>query len=112
MVPLAVAALVFLVHAMLIREGTGECCREWIDAAWSLGLIAAGIAAWTWALHHEPFADPFSTSRRLAALAGLGALLVGVAMTLAAAAERRVTQPLGEEPRAVRGLRRSYEAIG
>jgi hypothetical protein len=113
-VPLAVAALVFLVHAMLIREAAGHCCGEWIDAAWSIGLVAAGIAAWTWALHHEPFADPFSTSRRLAALAGLGALLVGIAMTLTAAAavDRRVAEPLGEGARAVRGFRRSYEAIG
>jgi hypothetical protein len=110
-VPLAVAALVSLVHAMLIREAAGDC---WIDAAWSIGLVAAGIAAWTWALHHEAFADPFSTSRRLAALAGLGALLVSVAMILAAAAavERRVAEPLGEGARAVRGFRRSYEAIG
>jgi hypothetical protein len=109
LVPLAVAALVVVVHAGLIRQAEGGCCREWIDAAWSLALVAAGIGAWTWALHHEPFADPFSASRRLAAVVGLGALLVGSAMTLAAAA----TQPAGAEPaREPRPLRRSYEAIG
>jgi hypothetical protein len=107
--PVAIAALVVLVHALLIRQGEGPCCREWIDAAWSLGLIAAGVALWTWALHYEPFADPFSPSRRLAAVAGLGALMVGAAMTLAAAAAERRDLPTVTPARA---LRRSYEAIG
>ena len=109
LVPVAVAALVVLVHAMLIMQAEGQCCRDWIDAAWSLGLVAAGIAAWTWALHYAPFADPLSGSRRLAAVAGLGGLLMGSAMTLAAAAAaRRDAEPARPE----RALRRSYEAIG
>jgi hypothetical protein len=108
LMPVAVAALVVLLHTMLIRHAEGDCCREWIDAAWSLGLVAGGIGAWTWALHYTPFADPFSPSRRLAAVAGLGALLVGSAMTLAAAAaDRRDAEPA----RPARALRRSYEAI-
>jgi hypothetical protein len=83
--PIAIAAMVALVHAMLIRQGEGHCCGEWVDAAWSLGVVALGIGAWTWAVRYEPFADPTSAPRRLAALAGLGALLVGAAMTIAAA---------------------------
>jgi hypothetical protein len=110
LVPVAVAVLVVLLHAMLIREAKGACCREWIDAAWSLVLVAAGVGAWTWALHYEPFADPFSPARRLAAIAGLGALLVGSAMTLAAAAAAELRST--EAARPARALRRSYEAIG
>ncbi|HET8623264.1 MAG TPA: hypothetical protein VFM14_06855 [Gemmatimonadales bacterium] len=109
MLPITIAAIVALIHAMLIREARGRCCQEWIDAAWSLGLVAAGMAAWTWALHYEPFADPFSASRRLAALAGLGALLVGAGMTIsvAIATERKTERPVER-----RQFRRSYQAIG
>jgi hypothetical protein len=106
--PLAIAGAVAAFHAIRIREAQGTCCREWVDAAWSLGLIAAGMAAWTWALRYEPFADPVSASRRLAALAGLGALLTGCAVTLAVAIAGRSDH---EAPRAPRVLRRSYEAI-
>jgi hypothetical protein len=112
MLPITIAALVTAIHAMLIREAGSRCCREWIDAAWSLGLVAAGMLAWTWALRYEPFSDPLSASRRLAALAGFGALLIAAAMTIAAAiaAERR--QRSVKHPAARRPLRRSYEAIG
>ncbi len=107
--PIAVAVLVALVHAVVIRQAEGRCCREWTDAAWSLVTVAVGIGAWTWALRYEPFADPLSVSRRLAALAGLGAMLVGTGMALGTAleADRR-----HRTPRAARELRRSYEAIG
>ncbi len=107
--PIAVATLVVLVHGILIREAEGGGCREWIDAAWSLAVVAAGIGAWTWALRYEPFADPLSASRRLAALAGLGAMLVALGMTVAAAAlAPRVAAPARQE----RAFRPSYEAFG
>jgi hypothetical protein len=107
--PLAIAALVVVVHGMLIRDAQGECCREWIDAAWSLGLVAVGVVAWSWALHYEPFSDPFSASRRLAALGGLGTMLVGAGMTIAAAV---ATERERGAAAALRPIRRSWEAIG
>ena len=109
LMPLAIAALVVAVHAMVIREAHWRCCREWIDAAWSVGLVAAGIVAWSWALHYEPFSDPLSAPRRLAALAGLGAMLVGAGTTLTAAIAAERTRLSVAEPRP---LRRSWEAIG
>jgi hypothetical protein len=106
--PLAIAALVVVVHGMLIRDAPRECCREWVDAAWSLGLVAAGIVAWSWALHYEPFSDPFSASRRMAALVGLGMMLVGAGMTIAAAvATEREPDAAAPQP-----ARRSRQAIG
>src|SRR5687768_5933692 len=107
--PVGVAVLAVLLHAAVIRRADAACCRAWTDAALSLGLIAAGIAAWGWAVHYEPFADPFSPSRQLAALAGLGAILVGVALTVTAA----IVDRRGRDPTvAPRTFRRSYEAIG
>ena len=112
MLPITIAAIVIAIHSALIRDAGNRCCREWIDAAWSLGLVAAGMLAWTWALRYEPFTDRLSASRRLAALAGFGALLIAAAMTIAAAIaaersrEHRVNLP------AQRPLRRSYEVIG
>jgi hypothetical protein len=109
LLPIAVAGLVVLVHARLIRQAEDGCCRAWTDAAWSLALVAAGIGAWTWALRYEPFADPLSASRRLAALAGMGAMLVGSAMAVAAAA---MTPRAPKPARPARALRPSYEAFG
>ncbi|MGH7628534.1 MAG: hypothetical protein ACREOF_03955 [Gemmatimonadales bacterium] len=109
MLPIAVAVLVGLVHASLVRQAEDGCCRAWIDAACSLAAVAAGIGAWTWALRYEPFADPLSASRRLAALAGMGAMLVGTGMTVAAAAMApRAAAPARRE----RAFRPSYEAFG
>ena len=107
--PLAIAALVVIVHGVLIREARGECCREWVDAAWSLGLVAAGIVAWSWALRYEPFSDPFSTSRRLLALGGLGTMLVGAGLTIAAAVAGDRERVAARDSRAIR---RSWDAIG
>jgi hypothetical protein len=109
MLPLAIASLVIVVHAMRIREARGQCCHQWLDAAGSLGLVAAGIVAWSWALHYEPFSDPYSVARRLAALAGLGAMLVGAGITIAAAVASERAQPLAAAPRPER---HSWEAIG
>ena len=110
LIPLAIAALVVTVHAVLIREAGAPCCREWLDAAWSVGAVAAGIAAWSWALHYEPFSDPVSGTRRLAALAGLAAMLVGTGITLAtaAAAERERWSP----PSSSRSWWRRWMPIG
>jgi len=107
--PLGIAALVVVVHGMRIREAEGQCCREWIDAAWSLGLVAAGIVGWSWALHYEPFSDPFSASRRLAGVMGFGAMLIGAGMTIAAAVASERERQLATTPRRVRP---SWEAIG
>ncbi len=108
LLPIAVATLVVLVHAVLIREAEAGCCREWTDAAWSLAAVAAGIGGWTWALRYEPFADPLSVSRRLAALAGLGAMLIGTGMTMAAAA---MPARGAEAARRDRSARPSHEAL-
>ncbi len=95
LLPIAVAGLVVLVHGMLIRDAAGNRSHLWADAALSLALVAAGICLWTWSLHYEPFADPFSPSRRLAALAGLGAMLVGAGITVAAAVQPGLVQRAG-----------------
>jgi hypothetical protein len=107
--PLAIASLVVVVHAIRIREAHGQCCREWIDAAWSLGLVAVGIVAWSWALHYEPFSDPYSGSRQLAGVAGFGSMLVGAGMTIAAAVASEWEREVAATTRPVR---RSWEAIG
>jgi hypothetical protein len=107
--PLAIASLVVVVHAIRIREAQGQCCREWTDAAWSLGLVAVGILAWSWALHYEPFSDPYSGSRRLAAVAGFGSMLVGAGMTIAAAVASERKRAVVVAPRPVRP---SWEAMG
>jgi hypothetical protein len=108
-VPLAIAVLAVLLHAIRIRQAEGACCREWIDAAWSLGLIAGGIAAWSWAVRYEPFADPFAATRCFAAVVGLGAIVCGSALTVSVVAADERAALLA---RAHRPLRRSYEAIG
>jgi len=107
--PIALAVLVVLVHAMLIRQAEDGSCRAWTDAAWSLASVAAGIGAWTWAVRYEPFADPLAVSRRCAAVAGLGAMLVGSGLTVAAAA---MAPPAPTPARPARALRPSYEAFG
>jgi hypothetical protein len=114
MLPLTIAAIVTAMHSVLIRDAGSRCCREWIDAAWSLGLVAAGMLAWTWALRYEPFSDPLDAGRRVAALAGFGALLIAAAMTIAAAiaAERGRKHRIDNPTATPRPLRRSYEPIG
>jgi len=108
LLPITVGILAVLLHAARIRQGEGACCREWADAAWSLGLIAAGIAAWTWAIHYVPFADPLSTARRLAAVGGLGAIIFGSTLSvMVTISDRRGNEPA----RPHHALRRSYEAI-
>ncbi|HET7600346.1 MAG TPA: hypothetical protein VFK09_08630 [Gemmatimonadales bacterium] len=81
--PLVLVGAVAAAHASVCRRSGAERA-PWHHAAWSVGCLALGLLAWTWAIHYAPFTNPLAGGRRVAALGGLAAFSLGIAVPLVA----------------------------
>ncbi len=107
--PIAAAAGAAAAHGAILRRTCGRDPGCWQDAAASFACLAFTLLGWAWAIHHTPFADPFSLPRRIVALTGLATLVAGLAVT--AGAVRAAIGPI-RPPALGDRLRRSGPSLG